>query len=241
MNTLSYWLWVGTFGMAIGSIIITLIGSTMRKEDSHHVYLALAITLTAATAYYAMVNNIGDIVVNGHTIQVARYADWVITTPLLLISLISVALPSRKSKDKLSLIAVVVGLDVYMIVTGLIATLADNSTKYAWYIFSTIALIGIVYVLYSVVLTESRRLASKGVSNLYLNLSLYLSLLWIAYPVVWYLSPVGQGSIDFVGENMTYAILDLLAKVGFGIFLLVGIKRLAAKNKPSNGEATVEA
>jgi len=241
MSSVNDWLALGTVGMTAGSVILALIGVTMRKEDRHHVYLAMAITLIAATAYYAMLNNVGDIMVGGVTVQLARYIDWVVTTPLLLISLISIALPSGKSKNKMSLIWAVVGLDVYMIITGVIASLVNNDTRWYWYAFSCVALLGVVYMLYGTIMNESKKVAGKKISQLYTYVALYLSVLWVAYPVVWYLSGVGVNKISFASENYAYAVLDLLAKVGFGIVVLVSVSRLAASAKPKAGESTVEA
>jgi bacteriorhodopsin len=241
MSSANDWLALGVVGMTAGSVILALIGVTMRKEDRHHVYLAMAITLIAATAYFAMLHNLGDIVVGGVTVQLARYADWVITTPLLLISLVSVALPSGKSRAKMSLLWSLVGLDVYMILTGLFATLVDSNSRWYWYAFSCVALLGVVYMLYGTVMKESKKVAGKKISQLYMYLALYLSVLWVAYPVVWYYTGVGANKMSFAAENYAYAVLDLLAKVGFGILVLVSVSRLAASAKPKAGESSVEA
>ena len=141
----------------------------------------------------------------------------------------------------MSMIWAVVGLDIYMIVTGVIASLINNETRWYWYAFSCVALLGVVYMLYGTIMNESKKVAGKKVSQLYTYVALYLSVLWIAYPIVWYLSGVGANKISFASENYAYAVLDLLAKVGFGILVLVSVSRLAASAKPKTGESTVEA
>lgn len=233
------WLHIGMWGMLIGTAVIGYIGYTMRQEDRHHVWLAGWITLIAATAYYAMSVKLGNFTVNGETLQLARYVDWVVTTPLLLVSLLAVGLPANKSKKRFSLMAGVIGLDVYMILTGVFATLTTD--KWPWYVFSCVALVLIAYMLYVVVFGETKAVAGKKVTNVYQNLALYLSVLWLAYPIVWYLAGSGKGTISFDTENAVYAVLDLLAKVGFGIFLLLSVKGLAAGARPKAGESTVEA
>lgn len=231
------WLHFGMYGMIVGTVIIGLIGSSMRKEDRNHVYLAGWITLIAATAYYAMSIGFGTFFRDNQYIQLARYADWVITTPLLLISLLIIAMPKDKTKERTSIIAGIIGLDVYMIMTGLFATL--TSDKWPWYVFSCIALALIGYMLYVLVLGKAKA-AGTGIYHLFSELAIYLSVLWIAYPVIWYLSGSGQNKISFLAENAVYSILDLLAKVGFGIILLIGVKSLANKVHPKQGEPTVE-
>jgi bacteriorhodopsin len=235
----SSWLQFGMWGMILGTVIIGLISATMRKEDRDHAYLAGWITLIAATSYYALTIGFGNFVINGQEVQLARYTDWLITTPLLLASLVLVAIPKNKSKERTPILAGIIGLDVFMILTGLFATLTDN--QWPWYIFSCVALALIVYMLYVVVLNESKNVAGVKVTKLYTSLAMLLSVLWFAYPVVWYLSGSGVGTLSFETENAVYAILDVTAKAVFGIILITSIKKLATSVKPKAGESTVEA
>ncbi len=235
----SSWLWVGTIGMALGSLVLAYLGFNLRKEDRHHAALAVGITLVAATAYYAMVHNFGDLMVSGTTVQSARYIDWLVTTPMLLLSLGLVGLPS-KVKNRGWTMATLVFLDVYMIVTGFLATLVDSSTKWVWFSLSTLALLLIAYILYVVIMKEVKASANPKLGKLYVMLASYLSVLWLFYPLVWYLGGNGQNKLDFKSENMLYAVLDLLAKVGFGILLVWGVRNLAKSSNPKAGESTVE-
>lgn len=239
MNSSINWLQIGLWGMIFGTISIGLIGVTLRREDRSHVYLAGWITLLAATAYYAMTVGFGTFTINGQTVQLARYADWIVTTPLLLISLITLGLPSGKSPNRNSILFGAVGLDVYMILTGVFASLTAD--KWPWYVFSCFALVFIAYMLYGVVLSESREVAKSQISGMYLTFTLALSSLWLAYPAVWYLASSGVGAISYSTEIGLYAVLDLTAKAVFGIALLLNIKRLASTTKAKSGESTLEA
>ncbi|MEI7632625.1 MAG: bacteriorhodopsin [bacterium] len=239
MNTSMDWLNIGLWGMIIGTVAIVLFSSTLRKEDRHHAYLAGWITLIASTSYYALTVGFGDFTINGQVVQVARYADWIITTPLLLASLILVALPKNKSKERTSILTGIIGLDVFMIATGLFATLTTN--KWPWYIFSCVALVLIAYMLYVVVLDESKKVAGKKIVKIYTSLAMFLSVLWLAYPAVWYLAGSGVGTLTTQTENAIYTVLDVTAKAGFGLLLLASIKSLAVSVKPKDGVSTVEA
>ncbi|MEI7522423.1 MAG: bacteriorhodopsin [Candidatus Saccharibacteria bacterium] len=239
MNTSMDWLNIGLWGMITGALAIGLLSMTLRKEDRHHAILAGWITVTAATSYYALTTGFGDLTVNGHILHVARYADWVITTPLLLASLVVVALPRNKSKDRTSILAGIIGLDVFMIVTGLFATLTDN--RWPWYIFSCVALVLVAFMLYVVVLNESKKVAGDKITKIYIPLTFFLSVLWFAYPVVWYLAGTGVGTITAQTEAAMYAVLDVTAKAGFGLILLASIKFLEGRVNPKDGESTTEA
>ena len=96
-------------------------------------------------------------------------------------------------------------------------------------------------MLYVVVLNESKKVAGDKVSKIYTSLAMFLSVLWFAYPVVWYLAASGVGTITSQTENATYAVLDVTAKAGFGLIVLASIKSLEGRVKPKAGESTIEA
>lgn len=83
------WLWIGCAGMALGAIAIFALGSRLRAEDRHHAMVAFFITLVAACAYLALATGLATITVGGHSARIPRYADWLVTTPLLLLSLLA--------------------------------------------------------------------------------------------------------------------------------------------------------
>lgn len=240
METVNSWVSLGTVGMALGSVVLLLLGTMLRKEDRHHAVLAVGITGIAATAYYAMVQGIGDLDVSGTTVQSARYVDWLITTPMLLISLGLVALPSRV-KDRMWTLSTLVFLDIYMIVTGFLANVADADTKWVWYTLSSVAFVGVLYMLFGKLLSTVKAVGGKKLTRLYTTLSLYLSVLWLAYPVVWLVGTTGQANISFLTENSYYTVLDLLAKVGFGFLLVWNVKKLSDHAKAKEGEGTIDA
>lgn len=240
METVNSWVWLGTVGMALGTFILLLLGSTLRKEDRTHVGLAVGITAIASTAYFAMTSGFGDIDVAGTTVQSARYIDWLITTPLLLLSLGLLALPSGM-KDRAWTLVTLLGLDVYMIVTGFMATLADPDTKWVWYSLSCVAFVLILYMLFGKLMSAVKDSGSVKLSKLYSVLAVYLSVLWVVYPVLWLLGSTGQASLDFVTENSYYTILDLLAKVGFGLLVVWNLKKLSETVKAKEGESTIDA
>lgn len=224
-GTAGTWLWVGTYGMLAGTVILAIMGYKLKAEERYHAALAAIITGIAATAYFAMAKGIGDRMVGDVTIQTARYIDWVVTTPLLLLSLIVVGVPKLKGLGWT--VTSVLIIDVYMIVTGLVAGLVDGEAKAVLYIVSCVALVAIAAYLFGPVLAKAKESGAAG-AKMYQNLAAYLGVLWLAYPIVWVLGPTGSGSFGFGVENALYAILDLLAKAVFGIIIVTGIKKLPA-------------
>jgi bacteriorhodopsin len=60
------------------------------------------------------------------------------------------------------------------------------------------------------------------------QLAVLLAILWTIYPILWVLGTEGLGVIGIGGEVATFAIIDLIAKVGFGFLLLSNRKVLEA-------------
>ncbi len=224
-STITNWLWVGFFGMLAGTALIYIIGSNLKLSAKYHMYLAMVITSIAALAYYAMANSQGIFMINGKEIFVGRYIDWVITTPLLLLSLMLVALPAVKDiskiRERLGLMGTIIFADVVMIVTGLFANLSSGTdNKRFWFIISCLAFFAVLYYMFTTV-KESAAASGPKVNKIYMRLLTYLTVLWFIYPIVWLLGTSGSGSIDLGAEVAIYAVLDLLAKAGFGVMLVM--------------------
>jgi sensory rhodopsin len=52
---------------------------------------------------------------------------------------------------------------------------------------------------------------------------------WSLFPVVWVLAPTGFAVITVFIESILYAILDLITKIGFGIYVIFRMKQPATK------------
>ena len=227
-STVTNWLWVGFFGMLVGTALIYLIGSKLKQSQKYHVYLAMIITSIATIAYYAMANNQGIFIVNGKEVFAARYIDWVLTTPLLLLSLLLIAFPAGKDaaklREKVGLFATVIFADIVMIVTGLFANLSSNTNNQRfWFVLSCIAFLVVIWQMYGPVREQAKNLGA-GANKFFTNMLTYLLVLWFIYPIVWLLGTSGYDKISLGAEVSIYAVLDLCAKAVFGIFLVLYMK-----------------
>lgn len=222
----SLWLWLGTLGMFLG--MLAFIGMGWGEEDprqQEHYIITIFIPAIAFTMYLAMALGFGltSVSVGGETLPIywARYADWLFTTPLLLIDLALLIGASRNT------IATLVGLDVAMIGTGLIATLTGGeggalgigAQRIIWWAISTAFLLVLLYLLF-VSLQRRASEASGEASALFGRLRGILTVLWLAYPVLWLVGTEGLGFIPLYWETAAFMVLDLSAKVGFGYLLL---------------------
>lgn len=201
--------------MTLGSVIFGLKAADQRrKEGMEFALVSFFITLWAATMYLSMI--LGETVLfdfkGQHTLFWGRYLDWIITTPLLLLDLGVIAGARPK------LIADAMAADVFMIVTGMYATLEGSPTNYLWYVISCGAFLAILATLFTEFSASARHRNGK-VNRLFQKLRNTLIVLWFCYPIVWILGAEGFRVLSVETETACYAILDLCAKVGFGFIL----------------------
>lgn len=160
----------------------------------YHVITTL-ITLTAAVSYFAMASGHATAwhcsEVRDHHKHIpdthhevcrqvfwARYVDWSITTPLLLLDLCLLA----GIDGAHTLMAIVA--DLIMILTGLFAAFGKEHTvqRWGWY---AIACIAYLFVIWHVALHGSRMVTAKGdrVKKLFGSLAAFTLILWTVYPM----------------------------------------------------------
>ena len=135
----------------------------------------------------------------------ARYADWLLTTPLILFMLLRDVLPGPW-------LAFVCGADVMMIATGYLGVSeATPAGRRAWFALSCALFVPVVYALGTSLMTRRTRTRSWWAAVLSLAI-------WLAYPIVWF----AQYCVPAIGPETANAItaaLDVTAKVGFGLLI----------------------
>lgn len=229
------WLWIGFAGMAAGAILIAMIGTTLPAKERHHAIASFFVCLIATAAYFAMATGAGSLE-SGRGIEVffARYVDWAFTTPLLLVGLLMVGLPSLRGggedgRERNALIGGVIAADVFMVVTGFVAALTgDETNRYVWYGLSCLGFLIVLVAVWGPVYTAAKKQGGET-KKLWVTLASVLTVLWFIYPIVWILGTEGQAIIDLKAEITIFAIVDLLAKVGFGLLLVTGVKKIYSK------------
>ncbi|KAI1293965.1 hypothetical protein F5Y03DRAFT_373770 [Xylaria venustula] len=235
-------LWVVCVLMGISSLAFYAMAFRVPVQKRLLHILTAVITTTAFLSYYAMATGAG---VSLHTTVIretklhviteivkrqvywARYIDWTLTTPLLLVDLSLLAGLNGAS------ILVLVISDIIMILTGLFAALSHNEAQgWGWYAFACLAYLNIIYQLgykgrFVVANKDNKTKAFFGA------ISLFTLLLWTIYPIVWGVAD-GARIINVDGEIIAYAVLDILAKPVFGFWLLLTHDSMA-RTSPSIG------
>ncbi|KAA8576107.1 hypothetical protein EYC84_006269 [Monilinia fructicola] len=223
--------WAITALMAVATISFVALSFRVPRSKRVFHYITAAITMTATVAYFTMASNLGyaaiiqefqrsDPVVRGvyREIFYVRYIDWVVTTPLLLLDiLLTAGLPWPT-------ILYTIFLDELMIITGLVGALVASSYKWGYFVFAMVALFGIAYNILFVGGQHAKALGTQ-VNKVYWTCGGITMFLWFLYPIAWGLSE-GGNVISGDSEAVFYGVLDVLAKIGFGIALLAGHRNI---------------
>jgi bacteriorhodopsin len=214
------WLALGTILMMLGMLYFIVDGWGVEDPRQKEFYvITILIPGIAAASYLSMFFGFGLTqveLVTGRVVDVywARYADWLFTTPLLLLDIGLLAGASDRD------IGALVGLDAFMIVTGLAATLMKIPVaRYAFWTISTIAMIFLLYFLVAV-FGEAVSGASDDTRSTFNVLRNIILVTWIIYPIAWLVGTEGLALVGLFGETLLFMILDVTAKVGFGFVLL---------------------
>jgi bacteriorhodopsin len=168
--------------------------NTPQNKRLYHVITTI-ITLTAALSYFAMASGAGvalkkvvereqhDHVPDTFTttyrqVYWARYVDWTITTPLLLLDL---GLLAGMSGGHMIMMIVA---DIIMVLTGLFAAFGTEETaqKWGWYAISCIAFL---FVFWHLGLNGGANARAKGdkLRGFFISIAAYTAVLWTAYPM----------------------------------------------------------
>lgn len=188
-------LWIVFVVMIIASIFFTFLSWNVPVSKRLYHVITTLITLTAALSYFAMASGDGTsyhcTMVKDHHKHIpdthhevcrqvfwARYVDWSITTPLLLLDLCLLA-----GVDGAHTLMAIVA-DLIMILTGLFAAFGKESTvqRWGWY---AIACIAYIFVIWHVAIHGSRMVKAKGdrVTKLFGSLAIFTLILWTIYPM----------------------------------------------------------
>ncbi|MDW8051521.1 MAG: bacteriorhodopsin-like [Armatimonadota bacterium] len=170
-----------------------------------------------------------------------RYADWIVTVPLLLMELIYVmALPRAKTN---SLIARLVIASIIMLALGYPGEVErENMTvRGTWFVLACIPFVYILYVLTA----ELNRVIAEAkfpprVNQLLATTRALLIISWMFYPLA-YLAPMAgfSGAVAEVVLQVGYSVADLTAKPLFGVLLYIIAREKTLAEEPEFARTAV--
>jgi len=224
------WLWIGTLGMLGGSIVLFLVGGKRTQDEEGHTIAHGLVPLFAAIAYFAMAVHQGSISLplssgaGDREFLYARYIDWSVTTPTLLLGLAMTALHGAHRRP--GLVAGLILSDVVMILTGLFFGISVESyAKWTWFIASCVAFLAVYYILFGALRGEANARDGERRSTYGRNV-IILSALWLLYPIIIFFGPDGIYAWSATVTTAFITILDLTAKVAYGFVSMGGSKTI---------------
>ncbi|ERF71652.1 hypothetical protein EPUS_00641 [Endocarpon pusillum Z07020] len=238
-------LWVVCVIMALSSIAFYAMAFRVPVQKRLFHILTAFITTFAFLSYFAMAtgdgiayNQVKVVEQNKHVpdivhyvyrqVYYARYIDWSLTTPLLLLDLALLAGLSGAN------ILVAIIADIIMILTGMFAAFGSHDgQKWGWYAFGCIAYLVVVYQL-----AFNGRAAAAGKDGktkaFFGAIAGFTLILWTIYPIIWGVADGARvASVD--AEIISYAVLDVLAKPVFGFWLLFTHDSMASTSPSVEG------
>ncbi len=175
-----------------------------------------------------------------------RYADWILTVPLLMVELVTVmALAPSVSRPLLAKLVIAAAFMIGLGYPGEVSN--DWTTRLIWGVLSSIPFLYILYVLW-VELTKSLATQPPQVRVLLSIARLVILFTWAFYPIAYAIygdslpgaTPgiVGERSaLGVVGVQVGYALADITAKAGFGVLIyMIALRKTEAMSPAERSE-----
>jgi bacteriorhodopsin len=249
MNSVTI-LWITTLLMTAGGLLILLVGKRRTPSEQMQTILHGLVPIIAACAYFAMATGQGSVTLptdaaiatGTHATRIfywARYVDWTVTTPLLLVSLGLSGVHSGRTRSDLLLGAVLA--DLLMIVTAFAFGASEVAwMKWTWFIISCVAFLGVYYVIWGPQMQANAR-ERDDIRASYRRHSAVLSVLWLVYPIVLAVAPDGANVISDSLSVLAIAIVDLAAKVVYGLMTIAADKSATDRDLTEGGTTATSA
>ena len=217
--------------MAGGALLFTVWMANPRGVPVWEYIVAITIPVWSGLAYLAMAFGYGAVEVAGQTTYWARYADWVVTTPLLLAALWMTATTRTKKGPHVATLVALVVADIVMILCGLVGDLSVGPARFVYYGIGVAALVLIFWIVWG----PLRRVAEAQdaeVGRTFRTVAAYLGVFWVGYPLTWILGPSGIGVVGQTVDTALFVLLPVFSKVGFSVLDLGLLRKMDPVETP---------
>ena len=212
--------------MVVGVGAIAAFGGGSTRRQALRTVLHAAVPLIAAIYYALSAWGFARPDVDGPDAWFSfRYVGWAITSTLLLAGLAITACPS--GRRPYGLIAAITFADLAMILAGAVTESTSGWTSTLWFCVGILAFVALLALIW----LPLREVADTGHplrKEIFVRHAGLLTTLWSLYPLAFLLGPSGAGLAGVTAMVILYALLDLAAKVGYGLAVVLEDQRLAA-------------
>ena len=207
-----------SFGTAVmfGAFVYFLLQMrSVNKQYQSGIAVSAIVVGIAGYHYYRIWSDFGEGVMN----EGYRYADWLITVPLLIIELLIVLGVAKQ--ERRSLMLKLVPATILMVGLGYPGEVANGSgTKWTFWVLAMLPFIYILKTLYAELQKAGQR-ETGAVANQIKNATYVLLTTWMVYPIA-YLFPIFDGESETLEtlRQVGYTFADITAKGLYGLMIL---------------------
>lgn len=231
---MSEW-WLQSYVILCAAALLLFIGWSRNPKGVPQSEFRLVFVILAWSAIWHMIAALGAGRADtaDHEMDWTHYADWIVTAPLLLFSLVLTATHAIAEK-RIGLVAVLIVPTFPMILAGPVAeAMRSTAARFTIYGIGVAALALILGLIWGPLRTDAERQPAPMATHFNV-VALLLSLLWLAFPLIWILGPPGIEIVDEHTSTILFVVLSALMKVGWSI---VDVGRLRAMS--DRGQLTV--
>jgi bacteriorhodopsin len=221
-----HWIYVAI--MFCSAIFFQVMASRPNSVPTYKYVIHTFVVVWSGLAYAAIALGQGSLEVNGQTVYYARYIDWIVSTPLLLLSLNLTGKYNIRLEGTIT--GALLGSQAIMIITGLVAELSTDDIKWFWYTAGCIALAVVLYLMWKPLKLKAES-QNRFIAGVYRKSALFLTVQWLAYPLVWMIGSMGLQLLDATTTSILFIVLPVISKAGFGFFNLYLLRNLPPEAK----------
>lgn len=202
------WTVVLLFGVAWFSLLVVWVSMPRAGSSTAPVFLVISV---AFAAYFVKAVDMGDAMILGRRVPVVRYADWIITTPIMLYELCAIG------EAKSHVVIMVIGCDLLMLGFGIIAAMisqTEHRVKWVFFFASCFFYVLMLLALHDKVANDTALETSDEVQALFTQVEVLTIVTWTCYPIVVGLGRAHLGRISKYTEDVLLIVLDVVSKIG---------------------------
>lgn len=212
-----YTFFIAMIAMGAGAAFFVMMLFRGDLQGSHYSAVALsAIICGIACVNYAQMTDIYRST-GGDFPTAVRYIDWLLTTPLLLLTF---PILLELGRDSVKVFLQLVLLDVAMIVLAFVAEISPMGSR-DWWLFFGLSCLCEVFIL-AILFFSLRTPIFEAPAELATSLQvarMFVLIGWAVYPIGFLMALSGYGE----PRELIYNVADVINKVGFGIVVHTGI------------------
>jgi len=162
-----------------------------------------------------------NIIFSTPLVSFAYYADWVLSTPLIMLAIGLTAMYPFKKFYWGSIFGVITS-QLMVVITGVLAQLAPtNAGKMTYFVIGNLFMLLIFYFIFGPFMNSARE--NNIMIRKYKILAYFFTAFWLLYPLTWIIGTPGYQLIGPYTTSLLFVILPVFCKPVFGfidIYLL---------------------